>query len=199
MADGEKVDGFADPNVVVLFSLPKATAKRMGRRHIPTESSRLIVQRAYGMGMTLEQTSELIGIDTATLVKHYKKDLENSAAHLNFNVSQNLYRLAMGSDRAAVTASMFWLKCRAGWREVQRVEHTGPDGGPIQHQVSVETIDPRDLTQEEREQLMDILHGAMERRMQPAIEGEARRLSAPEEEEENGEEPAPPDPADEFQ
>ena len=37
-----------------------------------------------------------------------------------------------------VTACIFWLKNRrpAQWRDVQRTEHTGRDGGPIEHITS---------------------------------------------------------------
>jgi hypothetical protein len=32
-------------------------------------------------------------------------------------VAENLYRRATGEGREAVTAAIFWLKSRAGWRE----------------------------------------------------------------------------------
>jgi hypothetical protein len=32
-------------------------------------------------------------------------------------VAENLYRKATGEGREAVTAAIFWLKTRAGWRE----------------------------------------------------------------------------------
>jgi hypothetical protein len=28
-------------------------------------------------------------------------------------------------------ATFFWLKTRAGWRETDRLEHTGPNGQPV--------------------------------------------------------------------
>jgi hypothetical protein len=34
-------------------------------------------------------------------------------------VAENLYRKATGEGREAVTAAIFWLKARAGWRETQ--------------------------------------------------------------------------------
>ena len=40
----------------------------------------------------------------------------------------NLYRKAMSGDN---TCMLFWLKCRANWREVSRFEHTGADGQPF--------------------------------------------------------------------
>jgi hypothetical protein len=32
------------------------------------------------------------------------------------------YRKATGEGRESVTAAIFWLKCRAGWREITRHE-----------------------------------------------------------------------------
>jgi len=52
-----------------------------------------------------------------------------------------------------VTAQIFWLcnRGRGRWRHVQRIEHTGPDGGPI---------DYRDLSGYTDEELQRIAAGA---------------------------------------
>lgn len=44
-----------------------------------------------------------------------------------------LYRVATSEEISGpvVTAMIFWMKCRAGWREVSRMEHTGADGVPL--------------------------------------------------------------------
>lgn len=36
--------------------------------------------------------------------------------------------------RERLSAQMFYLKCQGRWREVDRIEHTGADGGPIRHE-----------------------------------------------------------------
>jgi hypothetical protein len=41
-------------------------------------------------------------------------------------VAANLYRLAIGSGREAVTAAIFWLKARAGWSELAAPPRTRP-------------------------------------------------------------------------
>jgi hypothetical protein len=35
-------------------------------------------------------------------------------------VAGNLFRIATSEDPGAVTAAIFWLKTRAGWREADR-------------------------------------------------------------------------------
>jgi hypothetical protein len=62
-----------------------------------------------------------------------------------------------------VTAMIFWLKARAGWRETTKLEHAGAPGEPIEIRPSL-----ADLTPEERDALRPIL----ERRL-----AEARRRS----------------------
>src|SRR5579884_3565593 len=47
-----------------------------------------------------------------------------------------------GKDpRARVTAQIFWLKTRAGWKETTLNEHTGKDGRPIVIRISPEDAD----------------------------------------------------------
>ena len=55
-------------------------------------------------------------------------------------VAQSLYRMATEGNNVA--AAIFWMKARAGWREKQQVELTGPDGGPLQHQTFEDTREP---------------------------------------------------------
>jgi len=43
----------------------------------------------------------------------------------------------MATTGKNVAAAIFWMKARAGWREKQAVEVTGPDGQPLAPQVVV--------------------------------------------------------------
>ncbi len=47
-------------------------------------------------------------------------------------MAENLYRKATGEGREAVTAAIFWLKTRAGWKETTSHEIGGRDGKPIE-------------------------------------------------------------------
>jgi hypothetical protein len=42
------------------------------------------------------------------------------------------YRKATGDGREAVTAAIFWLKTRAGWKDTTAHEISGKDGGPVE-------------------------------------------------------------------
>ena len=53
------------------------------------------------------------------------------------------FKLASSGKYPPMT--MFWLKCRERWREVQVHEHSGPDGKPIETRANLtdEQLDAR--------------------------------------------------------
>jgi hypothetical protein len=59
----------------------------------------------------------VIGIALKTLRKHFRDELDTGHIKASAKVAGNLYQIAIGSGREAVTAAIFWLKVRAGWRE----------------------------------------------------------------------------------
>lgn len=70
-------------------------------------------------------------IDRNTLEKHFKAELESGTEKANGLVAQSLFKKAIGNAPQNVTAAIFWLKCRAGWKAVEGIEHTGKDGAPL--------------------------------------------------------------------
>jgi hypothetical protein len=56
----------------------------------------------------------------------------------NACVAESLYRKAVGEGREAVTAAIFWLKTRAGWKETSTPEFTGKDRQPLSVVLSAE-------------------------------------------------------------
>jgi hypothetical protein len=44
----------------------------------------------------------------------------------NAAVANKAYQMAVAGSPPAAT--FFWLKCRNGWKETSRIEHTGPGG-----------------------------------------------------------------------
>ena len=70
-----------------------------------------------GYGITEKDISCVLEIDQKTLRKHYRKELDKGHIKATAKVAENLYRRATGEGREAVTAAIFWLKTRAGWKE----------------------------------------------------------------------------------
>jgi hypothetical protein len=91
---------------------------KMGRKpHEPTEKDRRSVEAMSGHGVPELEIARVIGISHPTLRKWYLDELQTGHIKANSMVAQSLYKKAMGNGQGAVTACIFWLKCRAGWVE----------------------------------------------------------------------------------
>jgi hypothetical protein len=93
-------------------------------------------------GISEEEVARTIGdhgIDPKTLRKHFRHQLDIGATKANSAVAQTAYQMATSGKCAAAT--IFWLKCRAGWKETNVLQHSGPNGGPIQ--ISNDDLDKR--------------------------------------------------------
>ena len=103
--------------------------------HAPTEKSRAEVAALYSYGIPQQEIARFIGIDTKTLSKHYREELDVAQVKAHAAVGRFLFQSATGatlkegaSHSDCVRAAMFWAKTRMGWKETQGVEHTSPDG-----------------------------------------------------------------------
>ena len=88
-------------------------------------------RRWPAMACPRPRSPAMIGIDPKTLRKHYREELDHGHTKANAKVAENLYRKATGDGREGVTAAIFWLKCRAGWKETSVRELTGKDSEPV--------------------------------------------------------------------
>lgn len=130
------------------------------KSHEPTERDRQQVTLMAGIGLTHDQIAKVIGVSDETLRKYYSEELEVAASKMTAKVAQNLYSIATNKGAGSVTAAIFWMKARGGWRETERREVTGADGGPIQ-QVLTHTLDVSELDVEELEALEKALLATM--------------------------------------
>ena len=114
----------------------------MGRRaHHPTALSRRQVEAMAAYGIPELDIARVVGIDPKTLRRHYRDELDTGHIKATAKVAEFLFRRATTEGPQAVTAAIFWLKTRGGWREV-----------PQDHRVAV--ADVRSLTDEELERLI---------------------------------------------
>src|SRR4051795_13447312 len=96
----------------------KSSARVGGRPSFqPSPSQRQTVEAMAGCGVPEADIAVLIGIAPKTLRKHFRGELDTGHIKASAKVAGNLYRIATGSGREAVTAAIFWPKVRAGWRE----------------------------------------------------------------------------------
>lgn len=87
-----------------------------GKQHVPTAKDRKMVE-AMAAVVTQEEIAVVMDIDTKTLRRHYRAELDRALVIANSKVGLNLFKIATGKGREAVTAAIFWMKTRAGWSE----------------------------------------------------------------------------------
>lgn len=96
-------------------------------RHQVTPETRQLVKTAAGLGLPYRLICPLVGVTEKTLMKRYRKEIEEGKAKACFNVAKTLYDSAVSGD---TTAGIWWTKTQMGWKEPPR-EITTPPGQPI--------------------------------------------------------------------
>jgi hypothetical protein len=109
--------------------------------HKVTDENKRIVKMLAAVGVRHEDIAAKLDISSDTLVRKYKKELDEGRVDANAAVAQTLFQQAKAGN---ITAAIFWLKTRAQWKENHVIEHTGLDGGPIQTTLEVVGIAPKD-------------------------------------------------------
>lgn len=85
--------------------------------HKPTSESRELVERLASIGIPQDKIAHVVGLSGPTLRKHYREQLDGAILRANAAVASNLFAIATGDGPRAVTAGIFWMKTRAGWKE----------------------------------------------------------------------------------
>jgi hypothetical protein len=99
--------------------------------------------------LSIEQLADYFGIGRTTfyalaekdpeILEHYKRGKSKAIAH----IAQGLIQKARAGD---TTSAIFFLKTQARWRETERHEITGADGGPLElsriERVIVDKVKP---------------------------------------------------------
>lgn len=94
------------------------TTKAGRPAHSPTDRARSQVKMLSAMGIPDYEIAKLIGVSQPTLRKYYADELDIGHIEANAKVAQSLFKMATdpAHPKSAISA-MFWMKCRAGWRE----------------------------------------------------------------------------------
>jgi hypothetical protein len=93
-------------------------AKKGGRPpYQPTQKARLQVEMLSGMGVPDYDIAKVMGISGPTLRKYFAEELDVGHVKATAKVAESLFKMATSGDKASVAAAIFWLKCRAGWKE----------------------------------------------------------------------------------
>lgn len=116
-------------------------------QHKPTTETMAQVEALSGYGVRHDEIALYLDIDPKTLRKHYRAQLDKGVVKANVSVARSLHKQAVEGN---VAAAIFWLKSRAGFREKQEVEVSGPGGGPIQ------TLDASKLSDATLKELLSV-------------------------------------------
>src|SRR4051812_19712089 len=89
----------------------------------PTPADREKIAMMTALGIPQLTICEIVGVTDKTLRRACRHEISTGQAQANTKVGKALFQKALGGD---VTAMIFWLKCRAGWREVITIEQSKP-------------------------------------------------------------------------
>ncbi len=93
---------------------------------IPTDEQRRLVKAMASFGVPHDDIAVVVRCSPPTLRTRFRVELDTATIEANARVAQCLYQQA--TTPGNIAATIFWLKARAGWREKQQVEVSGPDG-----------------------------------------------------------------------
>ena len=91
----------------------------------PTEQHRKTVKAMAAYGILEIGIAKVIGISVPTMRKYFWNELDTGHIEANAKVAESLFQRALGPGKEGVTACIFWLKCRAGWRERDHEPYEG--------------------------------------------------------------------------
>lgn len=109
----------------------------------PTEDHRRIVLTGAAFGTPYPIIADEIGICEDTLRKYFRRELDEGLPRANARLGGVLYKKAEAGDQKAIDS---WFDRRGGseWKKKSALEHSGPDGSPIEYSdLSEEELDAR--------------------------------------------------------
>ena len=93
--------------------------------HRPDPVTRRQVEAMAAYGIPEADIAKGVAIDPKTLRKHYRTELDTGAIKATAKVAEFLFRKATTEGPQCVTAAIFWMKTRGGWRETATAPDTG--------------------------------------------------------------------------
>jgi len=110
-------------------------------KRIATDEERARVRRLVGFGIPQNAICRMLGVTKRVFLREFREECAEGTHAVVERVANKLYSQAL---RGNVACMIFLLKCRGGaaWKERLSMEHSGPDGEPIQVQQRAVLILP---------------------------------------------------------
>jgi hypothetical protein len=107
----------------------------MPAKYKPKKEDRARVKLMAAAGIMQNDIAAKMAIAPKTLRLHFREELTHGMLDITtLAVGQLVSQIQKGN----LGAICFWLKTRAGWRETERLEHIGENGGPVTVKVVYE-------------------------------------------------------------
>jgi hypothetical protein len=120
----------------------KKTNGKPGRpEYVATPQARKMVEALAAYGIPQAHIAKVLPVAIDTLRKHFAKELEVGSTKATAKVAEFLFQKASGArgnDHGAVTAAIFWMKARAGWKDRQDISLENSDGSPLTFTLKLE-------------------------------------------------------------
>ena len=87
----------------------------MPKPYEPTDEDRNAVYTMASFGIPHDEIAKVLGISGTTIRRHFPAELLSASTRANAAVAKSLFVNA--TEKNNVTAQIFWLKARAGWRD----------------------------------------------------------------------------------
>ena len=102
--------------------------KRGPKPQLPTAEQRRLVRLYSGYGIPQRDIANLIGQSLSWIDKHCRDELDIGISETKARVGRTIVTQALNGN---LTAAIFYAKTQMCWRETNRLEHSGANGGPI--------------------------------------------------------------------
>jgi hypothetical protein len=112
----------------------------------PTKKERELVMHCVAIGMSQEQVALVMEKSVDTLQRHCRRELDAGQLQINAKIGSGLIQKALAGD---TTSLIFLSKVRLGFSEKHVIQHTGPEGGPVE----VEHMTAKEAAERYRERL----------------------------------------------
>jgi hypothetical protein len=119
--------------------------------HVPTDETRKLVSSMVAAGVTRVSMCLVMELTDDQMRRHYRREIDTALDMANARVTGKLFEKCMQGD---VPSMIFWLRTRAKWKTADKLELSGPEGGPVQTQAVPAVVGS--MTDEQRRLLREL-------------------------------------------
>lgn len=122
---------------------------------VATAEQRIRVEAMVAAGAQQWLIAEDLGLSEDTLQRHFRPELDEGKHRAISKIGGSMVQKALNGDQ---DAAKFVLARIGGWKSTTAVENSGPNGGPMQHEVTTrQDYDFSGLTIKEKRALETLL------------------------------------------